>query len=60
MWRRRYGVGRQAVHAWLRRNAAEGLAGQIDKSSRPATCPHQMAPEIEASIVELNRLLPGW
>ncbi len=24
---RRYGVGRQAVHTWLRRYAAEGLPG---------------------------------
>ena len=36
---RRYGVGRQTVHKWLKRYAAEGLGGLVDKSSRPDTCP---------------------
>jgi DNA invertase Pin-like site-specific DNA recombinase len=40
---RRYGVGRQAVHDWLRRYAAEGLGGLVDRSARPDTCPHQSA-----------------
>ena len=57
---RRYGVGRQAVHAWLRRYAAEGLAGLVDRSCRPATCPHQIPPEVEARIVELRRAHPTW
>jgi len=57
---RRYGVGRQAVHTWLRRYAAEGLAGLVDRSCRPATCPHQIPPEVEARIVELRRFHPTW
>ena len=57
---RRYGVGRQAVHAWLRRYAAEGLAGLADRSSKPATCPHQMPPEVEAQVVEMRRQHPSW
>jgi transposase InsO family protein len=57
---RRYGVGRQAVHTWLRRYAASGLAGLVDRSCKPALCPHQMAPEIEAQIVEFRRLHPSW
>jgi len=32
---RRYGLGRQTVHKWLKRYAAEGLGGLVDKSSRP-------------------------
>jgi transposase-like protein len=40
---RRYGVARQTVHGWLRRYAAGGLGGLADQSSRPATCPHQIA-----------------
>ena len=48
---RRYGVGRQTVHKWLRRYAAEGLGGLVDKSSRPDTCPHQMPPhDVSASV----------
>ena len=57
---RRYGVVRQTVHTWLRAYAAHGLAGLADGSSRPATCPHQMAPEVEAMIVEWRRAHPTW
>ena len=44
----RYGVARQTVHDWLRRYAASGFPGLIDHSCRPATCPHQMRPQVEA------------
>jgi transposase InsO family protein len=57
---RRFGVTRQTVHRWLRRYAAEGLAGLVDGSARPLSCPHQMAPEVEGRIVELRRERPGW
>jgi transposase InsO family protein len=57
---RRYGVARQTVHGWLRRYAAGGLGGLADHSSRPLSCPHQMAPELEARIVEMRRAHPGW
>ena len=57
---RRYGVARQTVHEWLRRYARSGLAGLIDRSSRPASWPHQMPPAVEARIVELRRAHPGW
>jgi transposase InsO family protein len=57
---RRNGVVRQTVHDWLRRYAANGLAGLADGSSKPQSCPHQMAPEVEAAIVELRRAHPGW
>jgi transposase-like protein len=40
----RYGVARQTVHEWLRRYAVEGLQGLADRSSRPLSCPHRMAP----------------
>lgn len=57
---RRYGVGRQTVHTWLRRYTAEGLPGLIDRSSRPGSCPHQMPPAVEARVVEMRRQHPGW
>ena len=56
----RFGVTRQTVHRWLRRYAVEGIAGLVDGSARPLSCPHQMPPEVEARIVELRRLNPGW
>ena len=57
---RRNGVVRQTVHDCLRRYAAHGLAGLVDGSSKPQSCPHQMAPEVEARILELRREHPGW
>lgn len=57
---RRYGVARQTVHRWLRRYARSGIAGLADDCSRPASCPHQMAAQVEARIVELRRAHPGW
>ena len=56
----RFGVTRQTVHRWLRRYAAKGLAGLADGTAKPLSCPHQMPPELEARIVELRRLHPGW
>jgi transposase len=56
----RFGVTRQTVHRWLRRYAAQGLSGLADGSERPLSCPHQMPPELEARIVELRRMNPGW
>ncbi len=56
----RYGVDRRTLHRWLVRYATEGLAALADKSSKPDRCPHQMAPEIEARIVDLRRSHPGW
>jgi len=57
---RRNGVARQTVHDWLRRYANHGMAGLADRSSKPQSCPHQMAAVIEARIVELRRAHPGW
>jgi transposase InsO family protein len=56
----RFGVTRQSVHRWLRRYAVGGLAGLVDQSTVPGSCPHQMSPEVEARIVELRREHPGW
>jgi transposase-like protein len=57
---RRDGVARQTVHDWLRCYAAHGLAGLADGSPKPQSCPHQMAPAVEAAILELRRAHPGW
>ena len=56
----RYGVDRRTLHRWLVRYATDGLAALAAKSCKPDRCPHQMAPEIEARIVELRRRHPGW
>ena len=41
----RFGVTRQSVHRWLKRYAAQGLAGLVDGSTVPGSCPHQMTPD---------------
>jgi len=51
----RYGVVRQTVHTWLKNYATSGMAGLVDKTSKPASCPHQMPATVEARIVELRR-----
>jgi transposase InsO family protein len=57
---RRHGVARQTVHEWLARYAQGGLGALADRSSRPASCPHQMPPEVEARIVSMRRDHSGW
>jgi transposase InsO family protein len=54
------GVTRQAVHSWLSRYAEGGLEALADRSHRPRSCPHQMAPAVEVRLVELRGLHPGW
>jgi transposase InsO family protein len=56
----RLGVTRQAVHKWIARYEAGGLPALADRSHRPETCAHQIAPELEAMICELRRQHPGW
>ncbi|MBB5981193.1 hypothetical protein HDA44_004534 [Kribbella solani] len=55
-----WGVSRQSVHAWLRRYEDEGLAGLAPRSRRPGSCPHQLGGVVEARILELRRVHPGW
>lgn len=55
----RFGVTRQSVHRSLKRYAAHGLAGLVDGSTAPGSCPHRMPPEVEARIVEMRVEHPG-
>ncbi|MFJ7949762.1 leucine zipper domain-containing protein [Streptomyces sp. NPDC096354] len=43
------GVSRQSVHAWVRKCGQSGLSGLVDRSHRPASCPHRIAAEVEAA-----------
>ncbi|WP_156670893.1 helix-turn-helix domain-containing protein, partial [Mycobacterium sp. E136] len=54
------GVSRQTLHTWLARYEAEGLEGLVDRSHRPASCPHQMSAAVEAAVLELRRSRPYW
>ena len=55
-----WGVCRQTMHRWLARYESDGLEGLGDRSSRPAHCPHQTPPEIEALVLEMRRAHPYW
>ncbi|MBB3751050.1 transposase [Mycolicibacterium sp. BK634] len=46
------GVSRQTLHSWLARYEAEGLEGLVDRSHRPASCPHQMSAVVEAAMID--------
>lgn len=54
------GVSRQTVSGWKSRYAASGLAGLVDRSRRPASCPHQASVEVETAVCELRRKHPRW
>src|SRR6201996_3088056 len=54
------GVSRQTLHSWLARYEASGLEGLVDRSHRPVSCPHQMAADVEAQVLELRRSRPYW
>lgn len=54
------GVHRSTVHRWVGRYLSEQLAGLADRSHRPASCPHQSAPEVEVRVVEMRRAHPRW
>jgi transposase InsO family protein len=55
-----WGVCRQTLHRWLARYEADGLEGLGNRSSRPAHCPHQTPPEVEALVLEMRRAHPYW
>ncbi|MDJ0380112.1 IS481 family transposase [Streptomyces sp. G-G2] len=57
---RRFGVSRQTVYTWVERYHAGGLGGLVDRSRRPHSSPHQVAPEVEALVCELRRTHPRW
>ena len=55
-----FGVSRISVHAWLRRYMAEGLAGLVDRSHRPRSCPHKVSDSVAVLVAEVRRQHPRW
>jgi transposase InsO family protein len=51
------GISRPTAYKWWRRWRELGLEGLADRSSRPHSCPHQTAVEVERTIAELRREL---
>ena len=57
---RDWNVSRQTIHAWLARYEGDGLEGLNNRSRRPAHCPHQTPPGVEAMVLEMRRSHPYW
>jgi hypothetical protein len=56
-----HGSGHEPLSGqWLARYAQGGMGGLADRSSRPASCPHQMPAAVEARIASMRRDHPGW
>lgn len=54
-----WGISCQTLHTWLARWEQEGLHGLVDRSHRPASCPHQLDPVVEVEILGARRGHPG-
>lgn len=51
------GVSRATAHKWVRRYREEGPVGLEDRSSRPRTCPHALAPRTVHRVLRARRRL---
>jgi transposase InsO family protein len=51
------GISRPTAYKWWRRWQNDGVAGLVDRSSRPWSCPHQTPSTVEAAIAELRHEL---
>ena len=54
---REMGISRPTAYKWWRRWQQGGVDNLVDRSSRPASCPHRTAAAVEHEIVELRRTL---
>jgi len=57
---RRFRVSAPTAYKWLKRFAAEGLAGLEDRSHRPHQQPRRSSAELEQRVIELRRRYPVW
>jgi transposase InsO family protein len=54
------GVHRSTLHRWMARYLTDQLTGLVDRSHRPASCPHQAPTEVEVAVSEMRRKHPRW
>jgi transposase InsO family protein len=55
-----FGISEKTGYKWLRRFAAEGLAGLADRSHVPHIAPHQLVPALAEQILALRGAHPTW
>jgi putative transposase len=58
--RTRFSISRKTGDKWLRRYSQEGCSGLQEKSRAPLSCPHRIAPEVAAVLLEAKHLHPSW
>jgi len=56
----RYSISRKTGYKWRDRHAIDGMAGLLDLSHAPHTCPHRMDDEIAFLILWARFEHPGW
>jgi transposase InsO family protein len=49
------GVSARTVYKWRQRYCAEGLAGLVDRSSRPNASPNRTSDDVETKVIALRR-----
>jgi len=54
------GVHRSTVHRWTARYLTDQLGGLMERSHRPASCPHQAPAVVEVAVAEMRRKHPRW
>src|SRR5947208_872490 len=57
---RRYGISRKTAYKWIDRYDVGGPVGLVDRSRRPAHCPHETAPPMIAALLDVRRHHPTW
>jgi len=57
---RRYGISRKTAYKWIDRYEAEGPPGLLDRSRRPAHCPHATPAPVADALLDLRRRHPTW
>lgn len=56
----RFGISAPTGYKWLKRYAAHGSQGLLEKSRRPITSPDQTPPALESAVLELRQQHPEW
>lgn len=55
---RELGISWQCAHRWVRRSQDEGVAGLVDRPSRPRSTPPRISPAREQAVLEARARLP--
>jgi putative transposase len=56
----RFDISRKTGYAWRRRYSQAGLSGLQEQSRALLSCPHRIAPEVAAVLLEAKHLHPHW